>query len=90
MPVRPTAPCTGNAEIARAARDRGLPTGTTLEQLLAHERSTAALSAVHETFDELARWRRGGRADTVLACARHVVARSAQAVRPLLDWFGLV
>ena len=45
-------------DTARAAVARGLPATTDLTELLAHERSTAAMLAVRDVFDEMAPWRR--------------------------------
>lgn len=91
----------GPEDLARAAGARGLPAEATLEYLLAHERSTGALLALSEAFDDLARCRRVARSDAVAAAVnaalarvavavRSALARVAEALRPVLDWFGLV
>lgn len=91
----------GPEDLARSAAARGLPPDASLEELLAHERSTGALLALSEAFDDLARSRRGARSDAVAAAVNaalarvavavsSVIARVAEALRPVLDWFGLV
>lgn len=79
----------GPEDLARAAAARGLPPDASLEQLLAYERSTGALLALSEAFDDLARWRRSSRSDAVVSAVRSALARMAEALRPVLDWFGL-
>lgn len=90
MPATSATASSAPDEIARLARSRGLPPETTLEQLLEHERSNAALGALSEAFDDLARLCRAARSDTVLVGVRRALSRSAAAVRLGLDWSGLV
>ena len=77
--------------LARAAVARRLPPDASLEELLAYERSTGPLVALNEAFDDLVRWRRGSRSDAVAVAAavRSTLARIAEALRPVLERFGL-
>ena len=71
-------------DTARAAVARGLQATTDLTELLAHERSTAAMLAVRDVFDEMAPWRsEAEQSRRILASAGQLL--DALRSRPLED-----